>query len=196
MSATPNQKVTHDVGKRIAWTLRPPVSKKKENSQTKRKNMQQVCESCHGTTFTDGHFYQYDGLVHLYNEKYAKPATEIMKLIKEEKLLEHPASFSNDIEWIYWELWHHEGRRARHGAAMMGPDYTWWHGIYEVGKHFYFKFLPAAKEYNNPKVNEYIDTLLESDPMHQWLNTNTDELKKGIRSGKIPAIYENLFNKN
>jgi hypothetical protein len=28
--------------------------------------------------------------------------------------------------------WHHEGRRFRHGAEMMGADYTQWHGIWEV----------------------------------------------------------------
>ncbi|MBN1409011.1 MAG: hypothetical protein JW956_14525 [Calditrichaceae bacterium] len=196
MSATSNQKVTHDVGQRIAWTLRPPVSNYTENHQAKRKNMQDVCVSCHGSTFTDGHFFQYDGLVRLYNEKYAKPATEIMNIIHEEKVLERPASFSNDIEWVYWELWHHEGRRARHGAAMMGPDYTWWHGIYEVGKHFYFKFLPAAQKYENAKVNAYIDNMLKNDEMHQWLYQNTDDLKKGIRSGKLPQIYEKLFKEN
>jgi len=26
-------------------------------------------------------------------------------------------------------MWHHEGRRARMGTAMMGPDYAWWHGF-------------------------------------------------------------------
>ncbi|MGO9393365.1 MAG: hypothetical protein ACLP7A_01985 [Desulfobaccales bacterium] len=28
------------------------------------------------------------------------------------------------------------GRRARMGAAMMAPDYTWWHGFYELKKRF------------------------------------------------------------
>ncbi len=31
-------------------------------------------------------------------------------------------------------LSHHEGRRARFGAAMMAPDYAWWHGFYELKK--------------------------------------------------------------
>ncbi|MHC4265532.1 MAG: multiheme c-type cytochrome, partial [Planctomycetota bacterium] len=26
------------------------------------------------------------------------------------------------------------GRRARFGAAMMAPDYTWWHGFYVLKK--------------------------------------------------------------
>ncbi|OAD22968.1 hypothetical protein THIOM_001209 [Candidatus Thiomargarita nelsonii] len=49
-------------------------------------------------------------------------------------------------EWVWWEIWHHEGRRARHGAAMSGPDYTWWHGMYEVVKHTYFSFIPELKK--------------------------------------------------
>ncbi|HCA80581.1 MAG TPA: hypothetical protein DEP53_12700, partial [Bacteroidetes bacterium] len=54
------------------------------------------------------------------------------------------APFEHEVQWVYWELWHHEGRRARHGAAMMGPDYTHWHGMYEVSKHYYTKFLPEV----------------------------------------------------
>ena len=33
------------------------------------------------------------------------------------------------IEWTYYELWHHQGRRARMGTAMMGPNYMQWHGF-------------------------------------------------------------------
>ena len=62
-----------------------------------------------------------------------------------------PAPFDEPIEWTWWEIWHHEGRRARHGAAMMGPDYTWWHGIYEVAKHTYFEWIPELKEVAHKK---------------------------------------------
>ncbi|MGD9487135.1 MAG: multiheme c-type cytochrome [Calditrichaceae bacterium] len=193
MAASPGMKSTHDVGERLSWTLRPVVSVHKENWQQKRKNMGKVCTSCHGNTFVDGHFYQYDGVVRLYNEKFAIPATEIMNLVRKNKLLENPASFSNNIEWTYWEIWHHEGRRARHGAAMMGPDYTWWHGMYEVAKHFYFKLIPEAREFKNKEVDDYINNMLQNDPMHKWMLTNTDELKKGIKSGKIQEVYEKFF---
>jgi hypothetical protein len=193
ISAAPTQKVTHDVGDRLSWTLRPPVSKHKDNWRKKRENMKQVCLNCHSAAFVDGHYYQFDALVNLYNEKFAKPATDIIKLIKEKKLLQNPAGFSNKIEWTYWELWHHEGRRARHGASMMGPDYTWWHGIYEVAQHFYFKLLPEARKFKNKEVDAYIDNLIANDPMHNWLSTNTDELKKGIRSGKLQQVYKDLF---
>lgn len=193
MSATRNQPLNHDVGMRISWTLRPPVSKHKDNWKAKRQSMKDVCSNCHEARFVNGHYYQYDALVELYNEKFAKPAGEIIKLVKSEKLLENPAAFSNTIEWEYWELWHHEGRRARMGAAMFAPDYAWWHGIYDVAHNFYFKLIPEARHYNNKKVNAYIDDLLKNDPMHTWLSSNTGEIKKAINSGEFQKIYQNMF---
>jgi len=195
ISATRTQKVTHDVGQRIKWTLRPPVSKFKDNADKKRKNMRDVCTACHTDRFIEGHFVQFDATVNLYNEKFAKPAGAIMKIINKKGLKEHKASFANDIDWIYWELWHHEGRRARHGAAMMGPDYAWWHGIYDVIHNFYFEFLPAAKAFNDKEVNDYIDNMLKNDPMHQWFSQKTTaELKEAIRDGELQKIYSKLFN--
>jgi hydroxylamine dehydrogenase len=192
MSATANQKVSHDVGNRLAWTLRPPVSKRQDNWKVKRGNMKDVCSTCHGQVWADGFFHQFDATVRLYDEKFAKPAGVIMQLVRKNGLLENRASFSNDIEWIYWELWHHEGRRARHGASMMGPDYAWWHGFYEVAKHFYFDFLPAAREYENEEVNAYIDKLL-GDPMHDWMSRETEDLKEAIRSGELKELYREFF---
>ena len=192
MSATIKQGITHDVGGRLSWNLRAPVPKKMENWEVKRENMTDVCLSCHGQAFVDGHYYQLDGLTHLYNEKFAKPAKEIIGLIKKKGLLESPAAFSNTIEWEYWELWHHEGRRARHGAAMMGPDYTWWHGIYDVVHNFYFKFLPEARHYADPEVDALIAEVM-ADPMHQWFSRSTADIKADINSGKMLELYEDLF---
>lgn len=196
MSATRDQKVTHDVGARISWNLRAPISKKQKNWAAKRDNMKDVCINCHSKDFVDGHYYQMDATVRLYNEKFAKPATDIMNLIRKKNLMKSQAAFSNKIEWTYWELWHHEGRRARHGAAMFGPDYTWWHGFYEIAQNFYFKFIPEARAYNDPDVNAAIDKLLKNDPMHQWLQKSTKDLKAAIKSGEMQKIYQKLFTEN
>ncbi|MBN1355786.1 hypothetical protein JXA40_05890 [bacterium] len=195
MSATERHPVTHDVGRRISWTLRPPVSRKQDDWQSKRANMQDVCITCHGQPFVEGHYHQFDASVKLYNEKFAGPAMDIMNLVKSRNLLTSKADFSNSIEWIYWELWHHEGRRARHGASMMGPDYTWWHGFYDVAQHFYFKFLPAARAYNDPEVNAYIAKLLAGDPMHTWMRQETTQLKSAIQSGGQQEIYRRFFDR-
>ena len=192
MSATRKQAVTHDVGQRISWTLRPPVSVLKEGWGDRRGRMKDVCSSCHGERFVDGHYRQFDGVVQLYNEKFAKPATEVMELIKKKGLLESKAAFSNEIEWQYWELWHHEGRRARHGAAMMGPDYTWWHGFYDVAHTFYFDFLESARALKDPEVDALIASIMAR-PEHAWFDRPTDEIKKDIREGKLQQVYSDLF---
>ncbi len=59
MSATRDLPLTHDVGERISWTLRPPVSEKIDAGplaqgrsvkswQQRRQDMKNVCTSCHG----------------------------------------------------------------------------------------------------------------------------------------------------
>ncbi|MBZ5529409.1 MAG: hypothetical protein LAN71_16115 [Acidobacteriia bacterium] len=144
MSATSTQAVTHDVGDRISYTLRPVVSIKLENWEKRRAAMQDVCANCHASGWIDNFYKQYEGTIELYNEKFAKPAKSIMdKLYAEGKLTKTP--FDERIEWTYYEMWHHQGRRARMGTAMMGPDYTQWHGFYEVAKTFYNEFIPEAE---------------------------------------------------
>ena len=39
----------------------------------------------------------------------------IMAALKEQKLIT-ATQFDEEIEWTWFYLWHHEGRRARHGA--------------------------------------------------------------------------------
>jgi hypothetical protein len=58
-------------------------------------------------------------------------------------LLSRELYFDESLEWEFYELWHHEGRRARMGAAMMAPDYAWWHGFYEL-KHRFNHILEEA----------------------------------------------------
>ncbi|HEX9021013.1 MAG TPA: multiheme c-type cytochrome [Nitrospirota bacterium] len=168
MGATPHQPSTHDVGARISWTLRPPISKKLENADKRREHMEDVCSSCHAAPFVEGFYKQFDNLVGLYNDKFAKPATAIRKeLIDKGKLT--PADFDEKLDWIYYELWHHQGRRARHGAAMSGPDYAWWHGIYDVAKTFYTEFLPEVKAVAGPELYaELTKKYLEPDVRHEW----------------------------
>lgn len=156
MGATKNQDVTHNVGLRISWNNRPPVSIRPEVSdkkmdlasqnidwQTRRDSMQDVCSACHSDDYVENFYLQYDSLIELYNEKFAKPG---LKLMKAAKPLMNPVKFSNKLDFVWFELWHHEGRRARHGASMMGPDITHWEGTYEIAKNFYTEMVPELKE--------------------------------------------------
>ncbi len=182
ISSTPNQTAHHDVGRRISWTLRPPVSIKQEQWKDRRDRMYDVCRQCHGDPMVTGFYQQFDSFVDLYNTKFAVPAKNVITALKQSGKIKDEATMSEPIHWIYYELWHHEGRRGRHGAAMMGPDYTWWHGLYEVSKHFYEKFIPAVenimggKKQAEPLLTEYIF----KDPRHKWYKEgmSKEELKK------------------
>ena len=156
MSQTPNQPVTHDVGMRISWNNRPPISVRPEVSdknmglpgadvpwQTRRQNMKDVCLNCHNETWVNNFYIQYDSLIDLYNTKFAAPGKKLYGLAKP---LMKQIKFGNKLDFTWFELWHHEGRRARHAAAMMGPDYTHWHGTYEIARNFYTDFIPELEE--------------------------------------------------
>ncbi len=191
MSQTKNQPVTHDIGMRISWNNRPVVSIRPEMSdakmglpgkdvpwQIRRQNMRDVCLSCHQNQWVDNFYVQYDALVELYNEKFAKPGAALMALAKP---LKSQVPFANKIDFTWFELWHHEGRRARHAAAMMAPDYTHWHGTYEIARNFYSEFIPELRELAEHgmhsedaqlvaagnALNDKIDEVLNSDD-HKW----------------------------
>ena len=208
MSATPKQAVTHDVGMRISWNNRPPVSVRPEESdakmglpgkdvkwQTRRANMKDVCLNCHNSNYVDGFYVQYDALLDLYHEKFANPGLELMAVAKP---LLKPAKFSNKIDWIWFELWHHEGRRARHGASMMGPDITHWHGTYEIAKHFYVKFVPELEHLikdgqlsDDPKkqaaakaLATKLQEVLNSDN-HKWYLNKMDPNEEKMRKERV-----------
>lgn len=176
MGATSTQKVTHDAGARISWTLRPAISTKLENWEKKRDLMQEVCSNCHAAGWVNNFYAQYDMTVNHYNEKFAGPAKEIMDTLhKSGKLTATP--FDERIEWTYYELWHHEGRRARMGTAMMGPDYTQWHGFFEVAKNFYNEFLPEVEVLNG----DLVKNVLQSD-YHKWKKGLTkEEIEKTVK---------------
>ncbi len=217
MSATAQQAVTHDVGERISWTLRPAISTKlnmvvfDDLSKTdvpegrpvpkvgdtvggkhvkevlswkdRRARMQDVCAGCHAESFVNGFYRQFDDLVDLYNEKFAKPATAIMADLRKAGKLT-PGEFDDKLEWIYYEMWHHEGRRARHGASMSGPDYAWWHGMYEVAKTFYQHFIPEVKHVaGEPLATQLLEKHVFSQPGHRWL-------KEGMSKEQLQKIQE------
>ncbi len=207
MSATRDMPVTHNVGLRIKWNNRPVLSIQSHETDKKwglssasitgdmrKNNMKKVCLSCHNENFADNFYLQYEALIDLYTEKYAIPgqklyekATAVLKDVKGETY----AAFAQMIDYTWFELWHHEGRRARHAASMQGPDYTHWHGTYEIAKHWYGKFIPELVEVielgkkNNvgQPVKELEDLLFEviNDPNHRWSIGKEDPEAKALR---------------
>lgn len=213
-------KITHDPGQRISWTNRPPVSLTmdtglngevvketdpakrrdlvKSTWQEKRTQMKNVCINCHAENYVDAFYKQYDDFVIGYNEKFAKPGQKIMQALYDQKLLTpKPAEFDEEIEWTWYLLWHHEGRRARHGASMMAPDYAHWHGTFEVAERFYMQLIPQAREIANhaeesdkkaeaDAVRKVIDEVLAR-PEHQWFEQAKPK-PRPTAAAKPPAV--------
>lgn len=191
--------ITHDPGERISWTNRPPISRVMDtdadhkvvlttdpeerraqvvdSAEAKRTRMKDVCLHCHTPDYVNAFYRQYDDFIILYNEKFARPGSAIMASLREHGMLT-ATQFDEPIEWTWFYLWHHEGRRARHGASMMAPDYAHWHGMYEVAERFYVEFIPEARELAHraqtagrvaeaSAVSALIDEILAR-PEHAW----------------------------
>ncbi len=213
MSATKDQPVTHDVGMRISWNNRPAISVRPEVSDAKmglpgadvpwekrRANMENVCLNCHNKEFVGAFYAQYDALIDLYHGKFAEPGLALYKAAQ--PLLRKP-QFSNKIDFTWFEIWHHEGRRARHGASMMGPDYTHWHGTYEVARNFYSEFVPElqelvehnadsddpAKKQAAEDLKALIEKTLTSDN-HKWYLNQMDPEEKARREKAVQEFQK------
>lgn len=146
------------------------VAKVKAVADPKRRRMAMtlVCRECHGKTFTEAFMKQFDDVVELYNEKFGRPARAVMAELYDRKMLT-PLPFDEPIELTYWELWHDEGARARHGASMMSPNHAWWEGMYVVGRNFYGRFLPQVREVAGVDADDILARhVLDAEP-HRWL---------------------------
>jgi hydroxylamine dehydrogenase len=155
MSATPNQPVTHNVGTRLSWNNRPDVSVRPEaveanldmpgarvSWQERRRNMQDVCLNCHSRDWVDSFYVQYDGLVTLYHDKFARPSRDLYALAAP---LRHPVRFANKIDFTWHEMWSEHGRRARQAASMASAHHVH-ESMLELARSFYTEFIPQIEE--------------------------------------------------
>jgi hydroxylamine dehydrogenase len=167
MSGAGTVLTSHDVTERLAWELQAPLTIRpsdfkplpaKTDWRQERTKMSEVCMQCHGKTWVDDHFVKLDKVVAEYNEVYFNPAKTMLDDLYAKELLDKSRFFDERLEVEYYELWHHEGRRARMGAAMMAPDYSWWHGFYECKKR-YNNFMEESRDLieHNQKAYRAID---------------------------------------
>ena len=121
---------THDVGDRLTWYLFAPISQRRDGWQDNMTRMQNVCRACHNENFIKDYYALADTLTEEINSK-VTAVTEMVKPLRDQKLLTD-ALFDEELEFTQFEHWHHWGRTAKFGAWMQGPDYTQWHGVYEM----------------------------------------------------------------
>ncbi len=138
---------THDVGERLYWELQPKISTPQwypanlvatgqhspdeAKAQQNRKNMMQVCQGCHSPRWVRMYFDEFDRVVEDYN-RVAKSAKALLDRIYDEGLADKSNSLDEFPEFMWYYIWHHDGRRWRMGASMMGPDWAHWNGIVDT----------------------------------------------------------------
>lgn len=157
MSGINGLQPTHNVNMRLKWNLWAPVSKERTGGhetaaetyiktgkftagnhlagnptgpKAARKDMRQVCAACHSSTFAGNYLSMADKQIGLYN-KYAHAASEMINTLKKKHLMMKDP-WADPAFRTYYYMWHHEGRRMRQGAAMEGPDYSHWHGVFQL----------------------------------------------------------------
>ncbi len=163
MSGSGTVLTSHDVTERLAWEIQAPLTIRpsdfkpfpsKTDWKVERDKMKEVCMQCHGKSWTDAHFVKQDRVMTEYNDVYFKPAKKMLDNLYAKGLLDKSKFFDEKLEVEYYELWHHEGRRARMGAAMMAPDYSWWHGFYECKKR-YNSYMQEARHLIKENKKDY-----------------------------------------
>ncbi len=137
---------THDVGSRLKWEIQAKFIMYQSNNsnlaqggfqpdkqlgEENRERMERVCHQCHSDNWTSEYFKEYESVLKDYNVT-ATYAYNLLQKMYDEGLIdeENPIDEQPEILWYY--VWHHDGRRWRMGASMMGPDYTHWQGAVDT----------------------------------------------------------------
>ncbi|WP_203529371.1 multiheme c-type cytochrome [Pseudodesulfovibrio sp. JC047] len=157
---------THNVNERLKWDLMHPRSELRKNErgdgEKGDKLMRKVCKSCHSSMHTNNQRDLLDNAVSLYNAYWDK-AVSMKKDLKAKGLLKKDPWKDGFQELMYY-LWHHTGRRARQGTAMNGPDYSHWHGFFQV-----FQVYKDMEDIYNHRIKtgkiEDLSTVMNSGPL-------------------------------
>ena len=122
--------ITHDPSDRLSYYLANAITDKRPNYAEAQARMKQVCLQCHTPTIPDRVYTQAEQVVQNTNAR-VKAAQDLMAGLRQEGVLTG-APFSQPIDFIFFDLWHYDGRTSKHGAFMGGADFVQWHGNYPM----------------------------------------------------------------
>ena len=122
--------VTHDPSERLSYYLANAVTEKRPNYAAAQAKMKQVCAQCHTATVIDPVYERAEKVVLATNQK-VSAAKELMDSLRKDGTLSGPP-FSQEIDFVYFDFWHYDGRTAKHAAFMGGADFVQWHGNYPM----------------------------------------------------------------
>jgi hydroxylamine dehydrogenase len=130
MSGINGLKITHDPSDRLSWFLAAEVTTKRPNYLRAQAAMKQVCEQCHTAPTIDRVYAQGEQVILTTNAR-VQHAKDIVTSLRAAGLVKGPP-FTNPIDFLYFDLWHYDGRTSKHGAFMGGADFVQWHGNYPM----------------------------------------------------------------
>ena len=130
MSGLNGLKTTHDTSERLSYWLADPVSKRRPSYAQAQANMKEVCSQCHTQPVVERVYNEAEKVVEDTNAK-VKAASDVMAALRKDNVLT-TGPFTQPIDFLYFDLWHYDGRTAKHGAFMGGADFVQWHGNYPM----------------------------------------------------------------
>ena len=130
MSGLNGQKVTHDPSERLSYYLADAITKPRPNHDRAQLAMKQLCVQCHTTPLVDRVYAEAEKVVATTNER-VQAASDIVDGLRKDGVLTTPP-FTQPIDFVYFDLWHYDGRTSKHGAFMGGADFVQWHGNYPM----------------------------------------------------------------
>ncbi|UCF15957.1 MAG: hypothetical protein JSW59_00570 [Phycisphaerales bacterium] len=139
---------THDVGDRLYWELQPKKSVPQwkgpdqvdlvaervsdiAKAEAGRLKMKNVCYQCHSRQWANNYFVEFDKVVEDYNQVWQR-TDDLLQQAYDEGLISKDNPIDETPEILHYLIWHHDGRRWRMGASMMGPDWTHWNGAVDA----------------------------------------------------------------
>lgn len=122
--------VTHDPSERLSYYLADAITTKRPNYAEAQAKMKQVCAQCHTASLIDRVYTQAEQIVQSTNAR-VQAAQDIVNGLRKDGVLTGPP-FSQPIDFVYFNLWHYDGRTSKHGAFMGGADFVQWHGNYPM----------------------------------------------------------------
>jgi mono/diheme cytochrome c family protein len=130
MSGLNGQKVTHDPSERLSYYLADAMTKPRPDHERAQTNMRQICAQCHTSSLVARVYTEAVKVVEMTNSR-VQTASEIVAQLRTDGVLTTPP-FTQPIDFVYFDLWHYDGRTSKHGAFMGGADFVQWHGNYPM----------------------------------------------------------------
>lgn len=130
MSGLEGLNVTHDTTERLSYFLFAAVSEARPNAQQGEARMKEACLKCHARNSVERFYAEAQVVLHDTNAVVQEARAVMDGLYADGTLTREP--FDEEIEFLYFDLWHYFGRTAKHGAYMGGADFVQWHGSYEL----------------------------------------------------------------